>query len=335
MLVVKGRVDHKQEGETKLIAIEVSAVRGDARAARGARCSVDARARRPGSSASSRRLMQRVPGRDAGLRRADDVARRDDAELGPDYRVEPAPDFFAEVKRSSARPPSPDRLGPARRQAVVARSLSQAGAQRALSLEILTELAQDLRSGPVIVAYRLDGLAGARALLPRHGELRPASPARLRGVQCQTLDMSSIRSDGASEWRITRHVPRVLQLRPRLRLHFRGLPSSPEGNCQAVIRHVIEERQPRRHRPGGREGLVGALVAGRDPREGGQGHASRRQREQYEALARIWRGEEGTGSSSLRLALDEATTVERGDDDIDRRRETLTRGDRGRDRRTR
>ena len=53
ILVVKGRVDHKQEGETKLIALEVAAVRGDARS--GARCGCGStRARRGrGSSASS------------------------------------------------------------------------------------------------------------------------------------------------------------------------------------------------------------------------------------------------------------------------------------------
>ena len=58
----RARVDHK-EGETKLIAIEVDAVRGDARAARGAAASSTRARRAPGSSASSPRSCATSPAR--------------------------------------------------------------------------------------------------------------------------------------------------------------------------------------------------------------------------------------------------------------------------------
>ena len=52
-----------------------------------------------------------------------------------------------------------------------------------------------------------------------------------------------------AEWRIRGTYLRVLQLRSRCGCNFRGLPTSPEGNCQAVISHVIEERPAGRARP--------------------------------------------------------------------------------------
>ena len=52
VLVVKGRVDHKQEGETKLIALEVAAFEATPER-REVRLRVDARRRRPGSSGAS------------------------------------------------------------------------------------------------------------------------------------------------------------------------------------------------------------------------------------------------------------------------------------------
>ena len=53
ILIVKGRVDHK-EGETKLIALDVVRVRGDPRAPRRAPADRRAAGARRGSSASSR-----------------------------------------------------------------------------------------------------------------------------------------------------------------------------------------------------------------------------------------------------------------------------------------
>ena len=98
MLVVKGRVDHKQEGETKLIAMEVVAVRGDAGAARG-RLRVDATKAPAGIV---RELAGASSGSSRARRRSCVAIATSQGEttlaLGPDYRVKPEPDFFAEVK---------------------------------------------------------------------------------------------------------------------------------------------------------------------------------------------------------------------------------------------
>ena len=75
MLIVKGRVDHKQAGETKLVALEVTAVRVDAGPTRGAsahRCPRSARRAHP----RARDPRQGLSGRRSGLRRPRDLTRR-------------------------------------------------------------------------------------------------------------------------------------------------------------------------------------------------------------------------------------------------------------------
>jgi hypothetical protein len=77
--------------------------------------------------------------------------------------------------------------------------------------------------------------------------------------------------------------------------NFRGSPNSAEGNCQALIAHRVED--------GGFDGLdlIGSQIAwalwwpGAIHEGGGRGHAyvGCESDEQYEALSRIWRGEEG------------------------------------------
>ena len=64
VLVVKGRVDHKQEGETKLIALEVDGVRGGAHAHRGSaegRRAGGAGRHRPRARAMSSRTSRATP----------------------------------------------------------------------------------------------------------------------------------------------------------------------------------------------------------------------------------------------------------------------------------
>ena len=65
VLVVKGRVDHKQEGETKLIAMEVDAVRGDPER-REVVLRVDATKAPAGLVRSLASVVQGVPRRNAG-----------------------------------------------------------------------------------------------------------------------------------------------------------------------------------------------------------------------------------------------------------------------------
>jgi hypothetical protein len=77
--------------------------------------------------------------------------------------------------------------------------------------------------------------------------------------------------------------------------NFRGSPNSAEGNCQALLGHRIEE--------GAFDGLdlAGSKVVwalwwpGAIHERGGRGHAyiDCESDDQYEALSRIWRGEEG------------------------------------------
>ena len=62
ILVVKGRVDHKQQGETKLIAIEVPPFEAVAGAARGAAASSTRARRRRGSLRELAHLVQDFPG---------------------------------------------------------------------------------------------------------------------------------------------------------------------------------------------------------------------------------------------------------------------------------
>ncbi len=75
ILVVKGRVDHKQAGETKLVASEVSAFEVGARSPRGP--PPDRRATGSGRDRPrARDARRRLPRRRAGLPRARDLARR-------------------------------------------------------------------------------------------------------------------------------------------------------------------------------------------------------------------------------------------------------------------
>ena len=97
ILVVKGRVDHKQQGETKLIALELTAfeaVRRAARRALPARRPPGGRRRDP----RARPAREGVPGRVARLPRARHVRGAEDLALGPDYRVQPDSDFLAEAR---------------------------------------------------------------------------------------------------------------------------------------------------------------------------------------------------------------------------------------------
>ncbi|MEX2211256.1 MAG: DNA polymerase III subunit alpha [Gaiellaceae bacterium] len=98
ILVVKGRVDHKQQGETKLLAMEVTAFEG-APVRTEVRLRVDAARAPAGIIRELATVLRDFPGEapvyvdletSSGLRRL---------ELGPGYRVAPTSDFLAEVKQ--------------------------------------------------------------------------------------------------------------------------------------------------------------------------------------------------------------------------------------------
>ncbi len=97
ILVVKGRVDHKQEGETKLIAIEVSPFEAVA-ARRDVTLRIDARAARAGVIRDLATLVKDFPG-DSRVNVILHMSEGDkQLVLGPQYKVKPVPDFFAEAK---------------------------------------------------------------------------------------------------------------------------------------------------------------------------------------------------------------------------------------------
>src|SRR5829696_7063453 len=97
ILVVKGRVDHKQAGETKLIAMEVSAFAA-AQIVTEVRLKVDARKAPAGLLHDLKLLMKDFPGEAAVIMNVDTSLGPKVLELGAGYRVSPTPAFFGEVK---------------------------------------------------------------------------------------------------------------------------------------------------------------------------------------------------------------------------------------------
>jgi DNA polymerase-3 subunit alpha len=97
ILVVKGRVDHKQQGETKLIAMEVTPFAA-AQEAKEVRLRVDARTAPAGIIKELAGLVRDFPGEAAVIVSLETSLGPKLLELGPDYRVRPTPAFFGEVK---------------------------------------------------------------------------------------------------------------------------------------------------------------------------------------------------------------------------------------------
>jgi DNA polymerase-3 subunit alpha len=96
ILVVKGRIDHK-EGETKLIAIDVSAF--EAVPERNeVRLRLDARHAQAGVIRELAQILREFRGQAPVTVLMETSAGPKTLAFGPDYRVDPAPDFYAEVK---------------------------------------------------------------------------------------------------------------------------------------------------------------------------------------------------------------------------------------------
>jgi DNA polymerase-3 subunit alpha len=97
ILVVKGRVDHKQAGETKLVAIEVSAFEAVA-VRREVRLRIDAREAPAGLIRELATLVSDFPGEAPVYVALETSLGERTLALGPEYRVKPDADFFAEVR---------------------------------------------------------------------------------------------------------------------------------------------------------------------------------------------------------------------------------------------
>ena len=122
-----------------------------------------------------------------------------------------------------------------------------------------------------------------------------------------------------AEWRIAGTYIEFCNCDPGCGCNFRGVPTSPEGNCEAIITHVIER--------GEFDGLdlAGATVSwalwwpGPIHEKGGRGHAyvDCESDEQFDVLRRVWRGEEGYGLFEIfNSTLEEPSTVDRATLDV-------------------
>jgi DNA polymerase III subunit alpha len=96
VLVVKARVDHK-EGETKLIALEVSPFEGTPER-REVRLKLDARRARAGMIRELAAVVKEFPGELPVILDLVTSEGPRTFQFGSDHRVQPVPDFFAEVK---------------------------------------------------------------------------------------------------------------------------------------------------------------------------------------------------------------------------------------------
>src|SRR5262245_27131172 len=97
VLVVKGRVDHKQQGETKLVALEVSRFEATPER-REVRLKVDARNAPAGVISELAGVVRDFPGEAPVYVDLVTSLGPKLLELGPEYRVDPQPDFFASVR---------------------------------------------------------------------------------------------------------------------------------------------------------------------------------------------------------------------------------------------
>jgi DNA polymerase-3 subunit alpha len=97
VLVVKGRIDHKQQGETKLVALEVTRFEATPER-REVRLKVDARSAPAGVIRELAGLVRDFPGEAPVYVDLVTSLGPKLLELGPEYRVDPQPDFFASVR---------------------------------------------------------------------------------------------------------------------------------------------------------------------------------------------------------------------------------------------
>jgi DNA polymerase-3 subunit alpha len=97
VLIVKGRIDHKQEGETKLLAMEVAPFEAVAER-KEVTIRIDARLARAGVVRDLALLVRDFPGESRVNLLLEMSEGTKQFVLGPQYKVKPVPDFFAEAK---------------------------------------------------------------------------------------------------------------------------------------------------------------------------------------------------------------------------------------------
>ncbi|MGI8479415.1 MAG: DNA polymerase III subunit alpha [Gaiellaceae bacterium] len=97
LLIVKGRVDHKQAGETKLVALEVTPFESTP-VRREVRLRIDARQAPAGLIRELAALVKDFPGEAPVYVALETSLGARTLALGPDYRVQPGADFYAEAR---------------------------------------------------------------------------------------------------------------------------------------------------------------------------------------------------------------------------------------------
>jgi hypothetical protein len=115
-------------------------------------------------------------------------------------------------------------------------------------------------------------------------------------------------------WQIAGTYLEACNCEPGCGCNFVGSPNSPEGNCEALLAHAIDEGSANGIDLG-RAKVVWALWwPGAIHERNGRGHAfvDCESEEQFAALSRIWRGEEGYSFFEIfNSTFDEPSAVER------------------------
>jgi hypothetical protein len=98
-----------------------------------------------------------------------------------------------------------------------------------------------------------------------------------------------------ASWRISGSYIEFCNCDPGCGCNFKGSPNSPEGNCEALLGHSIEQGSFDGLDLGGSKVAWALWWPGAIHEREGRGHAyiDCATDEQFEALAGIWRGEEG------------------------------------------
>ena len=180
ILIVKGRVDHKQAGETKLVAMEVTPFEAVPER-REVRLRIDARQAPAGLIKELVSLVRDFPG-DAPVYLAleTSVGERTLA-LGPDYRVKPDADFFAEVRAllgEARRWPSSSLASAASRSPTLARTFSAIDGIVSTSWRNARSVTTRARTSEVVVTVAVRGTFVSSAISPTQSP--PLSSASFR-----------------------------------------------------------------------------------------------------------------------------------------------------------
>jgi hypothetical protein len=115
-------------------------------------------------------------------------------------------------------------------------------------------------------------------------------------------------------WQIAGTYLEACNCEPGCGCNFVGSPNSPEGNCEALLAHAIDEGSANGIDLGGAKVVWAPWWPGAIHERNGRGHAfvDCESEEQFAAFSRIWRGEEGYSFFEIfNSTFDEPSAVER------------------------